>query len=87
MVSQSGKNVRSAIRQLCRCCDNAIISGPRLSTGIAVLNRFNSAPTIHLPLVVLKLAIIVLAVTNYSKTFKNNGIDTENGKEKKNSKE
>ena len=52
-----------------------------------MLNRFNGAPTIHLPLVVLKLAIIVLAVTNYSKTFKINGIDTENGKEKKNSKE
>ena len=32
--------------------DDASISGPRLSTGIAVLNRFNGAPTIHLPLVV-----------------------------------
>jgi hypothetical protein len=29
----------------------------------------------------LKQAIRVLAVTNYSKTFKINGIDTENGKE------
>jgi hypothetical protein len=52
-----------------------------------VLNRFNGAPTIHLPLVVLKLAIRVLAVTNYSKTLQVKGIDTENGKEKKNSKE
>jgi hypothetical protein len=55
-------------------------SGPRLSTGITVLNRFNVAPTIHLPLFVLKLAIIVLAVTNYSKNFKIEGIDIENGK-------
>jgi hypothetical protein len=54
---------------------------------MAVLNRFNSAPTIHLPLVVLKLVIIVLAVTNYIKALKINGIDTVNGKEKKNRKE
>jgi hypothetical protein len=52
-----------------------------------VLNRFNGAPTIHLPLVVLELAIIFLAVTNHSKTLKIKGNDTENGKEKKNSKE
>jgi hypothetical protein len=52
-----------------------------------VLNRFNGAPTIHLPLVILKLAIIVLAATNNSKTLKIKGIDTENGKEKKDSKE
>jgi hypothetical protein len=50
-----------------------------------VLNLFNGAPTIHLPLAVLKLAVIVIAVTNYSKAFKINGIDTENGKNKKNS--
>jgi hypothetical protein len=46
-----------------------------------VLNRFNDAPTIQLQLVVLKQAIRVSAVTNYSKTFKINGIDTEHGKE------
>ena len=34
------KIVSQAIWQLCRCCDNAS-SGPRLATGIAVLNRFN----------------------------------------------
>ena len=45
------KIVSQAIWQLCRCCDNAS-SGPRLATGIAVLNRFNGIPTIHLPLVV-----------------------------------
>ena len=56
-------------------------------TVLTVLNKFNGAPTLHLPLVVLKLAIIVLAVTNYSKNLKIKGIDTENGKEKMNSKE
>jgi hypothetical protein len=52
-----------------------------------VLNRFNGAPTIHLPLIVLKLAIVLLAVTNHSKTLKIKGNDTENGTEKKISKE
>ena len=65
--------------------DLRLVSGPRLATGIAVLNRFNGAPTIHLPLVVLILAIIVLAVANYSKNLKTKGIDTENRKEKENS--
>jgi hypothetical protein len=45
-----------------------------------MLNRLNGAPTIHLPLAILKLAIIVLAVTNYSKTLKIKGIETEMGK-------
>lgn len=75
------KIVSQAIWQLCRCCDYAS-SGPRLATGIAVLNRFNGIPTIHLPLVVWYLALIVLAVAIYSKNLKTKGDDKEKRKEK-----
>ena len=37
-----------------------LVCGPRLSTGIAVLNRFNDASTVHLPLDVVTSHLLLV---------------------------